>query len=152
MRTTDGAADNAKVVGIIAEYDPIHNGHVYHLGQTRMISRADFVLVAMSGDWTQRGGPAILDKWTRARLAVEAGADLVVELPAVFALSSGEGFARGGVRLLRSLGCDTISFGSECGDMAKLRRVAACLKEEPPAFRAVLRDKLDEGMSFPKAR
>ena len=116
------------------------------------MSRADFVIAVMSGDFTQRGEPALLDKWIRAQMAVDAGVDLVVELPFAFACNSAEFFARGGVNILEGLGCDFISFGSESGDADALMRVAGVLANEPADFRKALRKHLDLGLSFPKAR
>lgn len=142
-----------RVLGIIAEYDPIHNGHMHHLLESRKMCRADFSVAVMSGDLTQRGEPAMLDKWTRAEMAVRSGIDLVIELPAVYATGSAEIFCRGGVQMLRALGCVTdMSFGSEAGDLEILTAVASLLGEEPDAYRRILRRFLDEGRTFPKAR
>ncbi|MBR6503428.1 MAG: nucleotidyltransferase family protein, partial [Firmicutes bacterium] len=103
-----------KAYGIIAEYNPFHNGHRYHIEETRRRTGCDAVAVVMSGDFVQRGEPALLDKWTRAEAALRCGADLVLELPAVFACSSAEHFAFGGVGILEGLGVpDGISFGAE---------------------------------------
>jgi len=144
-----------KAVGIIAEYDPFHAGHAYHLGKAREESGADYVVVVMSPDFLQRGQPALIDKWVRARMALEAGADLVLELPVRSAVASAEFFAAGGVRLLDSLGCiDALSFGCESTDsFALLRRAAHFFAgEEPGEYRTLLREKLRLGVSFPKAR
>lgn len=123
-----------KAVGIIAEYDPFHAGHAYHLGKAREESGADYVVVVMSPDFLQRGQPALIDKWVRARMALEAGADLVLELPVRSAVASAEFFAAGGVRLLDSLGCiDALSFGCESTDsFALLRRAAHFFAGEEP--------------------
>lgn len=113
-----------KVCGIIAEYNPFHNGHAYQLQAARQ-SGATHVVCVLSGNFTQRGDAAMMDKLSRARCALAAGADLVVELPVVYALSSAEGFARGGVALLQAMGCvDTLHFGSECGDVNALLSAA----------------------------
>ena len=95
---------NVRAVGIIAEYDPFHNGHAFHLQKTKEESRADIVVCVMSGDFTQRGRPALLDKWTRSRLACDNGADLVLELPFCYAAQGAETFARGAVGILEGLG------------------------------------------------
>ena len=108
-----------KIAGIIAEYNPFHNGHLFHLEKTREAGFSH-IAVAMSGPFVQRGETAVLDKWTRARTAVSCGADLVLELPVACALSSAADFARGGVSLLRAAGAQTLSFGSECGDAGLL--------------------------------
>lgn len=102
-----------RITGIIAEYNPLHNGHRYQLQQAREASRADLVIVCMSGNYVQRGQPAILDKWTRAQLALRNGADMVVELPFASAVQPAERFAEGAVKLLAALGCQTLAFGSE---------------------------------------
>ena len=142
-----------KIAGVIAEYNPITNGHIYHLEKTREMSRADFVVAVMSGDFTQRGMPAEMDKWTRSRLAAESGADLVVELPFVYATGSAEMFARGGIGILDGLGIvDTVSFGSESGDLDQLKRLADLLAREPDPYKGSLKKHLQTGMSFPAAR
>ena len=110
--------DQIKTAGIIAEYNPFHNGHQYQIEEIRRQTGADFVIVAMSGDFVQRGEPAIFDKYTRTRMALCGGADLVVELPALFATSSAEDFAACGVSLLGSLGTDFLCFGSESGNLS----------------------------------
>ena len=138
-----------KIAGIIAEYNPFHNGHLFHLEKTREAGFSH-IAVAMSGPFVQRGETAVLDKWTRARTAVSCGADLVLELPVACALSSAADFARGGVSLLRAAGAQTLSFGSECGDAGLLagqaRRLDAVESSAP------MRAFLKEGMSFPRAR
>ena len=142
-----------RTLGIIAEYNPIHNGHIYQIEKAKLISKADFVVVVMSGDFTQRGEPAIIDKWKRAELACRAGADLVLEMPFLFATSSAEGFAAGGVGILENLGViDAISFGAESNNMEDLQFLATFLRDEPPEFKAILKKHLDLGLSFPKAR
>ena len=139
------------VVGIIAEYNPFHAGHALHIAQTRQMVGECAVIAVMSGNFVQRGDCAVLDKWTRARSALEGGADLVLELPTVWAVSSAERFARGAVELLASTGVVThLSFGSECGDVDKLRQIADCLDSD--TYRAGLRRFLDEGMPFAACR
>ena len=124
------------VAGIICEYDPLHTGHAYLMAQAREAG-AEAVVCAISGNFTQRGGFAVTDKLSRAEMAVSCGADLVLELPTVWAMSTAERFARGGVELLTRTGVVTeLVFGSECGDLAALRRAADCL--ESPEFTASL--------------
>ena len=118
-------------IGIICEFDPLHSGHARLLSHARAMG-ADAVICAMSGNFTQRGSFAALDKRARAEMAVRCGADLVVELPTVWAMSPAETFARGGVQLLALTGVDTLLFGSECGELSALRRLADCL--DSPAF------------------
>ena len=116
-------------IGIVAEYNPFHTGHALQLARTRELLGADLPAVAvMSGCWVQQADCAVADKWTRARLALMGGVDLVLELPTVWAVSSAESFARGAVSILNAAGVvDVLSFGSESGDMEQLRQVAACL-------------------------
>lgn len=142
-----------KTAGIIAEYNPFHNGHKYHLEEVRRQTGADYLIIVMSGDFTQRGIPAVINKYSRARMALDAGADLVLELPVCYATGSAAWFAQGAICLLDSLGCvDLVSFGSECGDIDRLTAMAKILSEEPPAFTETLQRCLKEGLSFPAAR
>ena len=142
-----------KIVGLIAEYNPFHNGHAYHIQKAKEISGADSVIVVMSGNFVQRGEPAILPKHMRTEMALKSGADLVLELPVCFATGSAEQFAYGAVTLLEHLGCvDSICFGSECGDIDSLAKVAKILSDEPPLFQASLQQYLKMGLSFPAAR
>ena len=141
-----------KIAGIIAEYNPFHTGHAYQIACTREQLGADCAIVAvMSGHWVQGGRPAVLDKWTRAKLALLGGVDLILELPTVWAVSSAESFAKGAVALLAGTGViDVLSFGSECGEVDKLRRIASFLNG--PVYQAGLRRFIGEGMPFAAAR
>lgn len=142
-----------KVVGIIAEYNPFHRGHEYQIRYVRETLGADYVIVAMSGDFVQRGAPALMEKYLRAEMALLGGADLVLELPIQVSTASAEGFAAGGVSLLDGLGCvDELCFGSECGDTEILMETARILVAEPPVYRDFLQKNLRDGMSFPLAR
>lgn len=140
------------VIGIVAEYNPFHTGHAYQIAQSRQQLAEDCpVVVVMSGNWVQQANCAVLDKWNRARMAVLGGADLVLELPTVWATSSAERFARGAITLLDATGIVThLSFGSESGNLDGLSCVAACL--DTPEFSASLRQALEQGTSFPAAR
>ena len=140
------------VVGIVAEYNPFHTGHAYQIAESRRALGEDCAAAAvMSGSWVQGGRPAVLDKWTRAKLALLGGTDLVLELPSVWALSSAETFARGAVDLLESTGAVThLSFGSECGELSPLRQMAACLGS--PEHEAGLRRLAAGGLPFAAAR
>ncbi|MDR2132316.1 MAG: nucleotidyltransferase [Clostridiales Family XIII bacterium] len=141
------------MVGIVAEYNPFHNGHLLHIESSVKLADADGVVAVMSGNFVQRGEPALIDKWRRARTAVENGVDLVVELPFFYATGSAEHFASGAVRLLDAMGCVThLSFGCEEGSVAPLAEAARVLAEESPAFKETLRAALKSGMSFPRAR
>lgn len=140
-------------VGIIAEYNPFHTGHAYQISEARRITGADHVLVIMSGDYVQRGMPAVMDKYMRTRLALDGGADCIVELPVWMATSSAADFAEGGIAILDALGCiDYLCFGSETGELSLLMQAASLFLEEPPVFRQELKKQLSLGKSFPKAR
>ena len=141
-----------KVCGIIAEYNPFHKGHAYQLKKIREDLRADYILIAMSGDFVQRGEPALLEKHLRAEMALRCGADLVLELPVRVSTASAEGFADGAMRLLASLGVVThVCFGAET-DSPLLHRIADLLAGESPEFRRILSSFLSEGFSMPAAR
>ena len=117
-----------KICGIVAEYNPFHNGHKYHIEKTKELYGATHIVAVMSGNFTQRGDIAVMDKFRRAETALKNGVDLVIELPVPFALGSAEQFATGSVSLLNSLGCvDMISFGSECGDLSLLEETAGAV-------------------------
>lgn len=142
-----------KVLGIVAEYNPFHNGHLYHLQASREMAGADCVVAVMSGNFTQRGEPAIVDKWARTEMALSNGVDLVIELPFAYAMASAEFFAYGAVKLLDSLGAvDMLSFGSESGDLESLSEAASILGDEPAEYRLALKTSLSSGKSFPAAR
>lgn len=141
------------ITGIIAEYNPLHKGHKFHIEKTKSITGADYLVTVLSGDFVQRGLPALMDKHTRTRMALEAGSDLVIELPAYYALSSGEGFAFGGISILDQLGCvDTVSFGTEAGDLSSLTTIAKLLSNESIAYKEVYQSALKNGMTHPAAR
>ncbi len=136
-------------VGIIAEYNPFHSGHAHQIAAVKKFCGAEIVAV-MSGSFTQRGSPTILDKWTRARLAISGGVDLVLELPFIAAVRSAQDFARGGVRLLERLGVvDTLAFGSELADLSTLKRAAAAFDEK--FFATELRRLMSAGTSYAAA-
>ena len=148
-----GGMDMKKnVVGIIAEYNPLHNGHTYHLTTARDMSAADAVVVALSSHFVQRGEPAFLDKWQRTRMALSCGADLVLELPCLFSCANAGIFANAGVDILARTGLVThLSFGME-NPCSELDTIAAILVQEPPLFKEKLRFFLDAGYSFVEAR
>lgn len=139
-----------KIAGIIAEYNPFHSGHLFHIEKTK--ERADAVVCVISGAFTQRGLPALTDKWSRARMAAECGADLVLELPYPFSAAPAEIFAFGGVSLLHRLGCvDFLSFGSESGDIEGLKKAAAVLDEKEADISKHIKENAGEGKSFAAA-
>lgn len=141
-----------KIAGVIAEYNPFHKGHAHHLKETRRMGGCDYVVVCMDGSFTQRGEPACMDKWSRARVALNCGADAVFELPALWALQPADGFARGGVAVLGGLGCDLLSFGSEETDINLLKTLAEVGENEPPELTEALRKGLEAGKSHARAR
>lgn len=142
-----------KVCGIIAEYNPFHNGHAYHIEKTKEVTNCDAIVAVMSGNFVQRGAPALFDKWTRTEMALKNGVDLVIELPTYYATSSAEYFAQGSVGLLDSLGIvDCLSFGAKTTDLDALKRVANILYLEPNDYKTILQNELKKGISFPIAR
>lgn len=141
-----------KTVGIVSEYNPFHNGHKYHIEAAREACGAEYCVCVMSGSFVQRGEPSIFDKWTRAEMAVLNGADLVIELPVVYACQPAEIFALGAIKILHALGViDFICFGSELGDTDALHSLASLLHDEPAAFKLLLKKQLELGVSYPRA-
>ena len=141
------------ICGIIAEYNPFHNGHAYHIEQTKKETNCDAIVVIMSGNFIQRGVPALFDKWTRTKMALKNGADLVIELPSYYATSSAEYFAQGSISLLDGLGVvSNISFGSNTADLDALKRIANVLYLEPENYKKLLQSELKRGTSYPIAR
>lgn len=139
-------------VGLITEYNPFHNGHRYHIKKAKELTEADTAVVIMSGNYVQRGTPAIMDKYTRTAIALDNGADLVFELPVSYSTSSAEFFARGAVESLHALGfVDCICFGSEIDNLEEMKNLAQILFEEPEEISILLKEKLKENMSYPKA-
>lgn len=142
-----------KITAIICEYNPLTNGHAEHLRRARLETGADTILCVMSGSFTQRGDAAIADKYMRAEQAIHAGADIVVELPTIYAISPADNFAYGAIKTISAFpDVNYISFGSECGDSTAIKKVASLLANEPDDFKALLRKHIDEGTVFPKAR
>ena len=143
----------SKVIGIIAEYNPFHNGHLYHLKKSLQDTGSSYSVAIISGNFTQRGSTSLVDKWTKAQIALQNGIDLVIELPLLYSISSAENFAEGAIKILDSLKVvDYVSFGSESGDISTLNQIADILYKEPKAFKNILSHELDKGLSFPKAR
>lgn len=141
------------VVGIVAEYNPFHNGHFYHLQKSKEITGANNCVCVISGNFTQRGEPSIVNKWMKTYMALCGGANLVIELPVEYSISSAENFASGAVKILSSIGIvDNISFGAECDDLATLNNIANVIYAEPPEYKNILTHELARGVSFPVAR
>ena len=142
-----------KTIGIVTEYNPFHKGHAYMIEEAKKKAGADRVVVVMSGSFVQRGEPAIFDKWTRAEAALKNGADLVLELPVLFAAANAETFARAAVRILEETGIvDVLCFGSESGDLHSMQEAARLMENETEEFQHLLKEQLDEGLSYPAAR
>ena len=141
------------VLGIIAEYNPFHNGHLYHLLKSKEETKSEYTIAVMGGNFTQRGEASLIDKWTKAEMAIANGIDLVIELPLLYAISSAENFADGAIKILNSLKIvDNISFGTETEDLNKLNIISNILYNEPKEFKILLEESLQKGISFPKAR
>lgn len=143
----------SNVLGIIAEYNPFHNGHLHHLIESKRITNSDYCIAIMSGNFTQRGEVSIVNKWEKAQMAISNGIDLVIELPTLYAISSAENFASGAIKILNSLGIvDFVSFGSESNDITLLDDIADVLASEPAQYKTLLSHELARGESYPKAR
>lgn len=143
----------SKTVGIIAEYNPFHNGHLYHLQKAKQEANADYCIAVISGNFTQRGDTSIVNKWAKAYMAICGGADLVIELPTIYSVSSAENFANGAIKILDSLKIvDSFAFGAEANDIATLNNIANVLYEEPRGYTSILNHELQKGISYPTAR
>ena len=141
------------VLGIICEYNPFHNGHLYHLNEAKKVTNSDYSVAIISGNFAQRGEPSIVSKWAKTEMALKCGVDLVLELPVIYSISSAENFAYGATKILDSLDIvDYLAFGSECGDITILDDIVQVLIEEPKAYRTLLSHELSTGVSYPKAR
>lgn len=140
------------IVGLIVEYNPLHNGHAYHFAEAKRLSGAEAVVAVMSGDFLQRGEPAIVSKWARTEMALSLGADVVIELPVAYAVQPAEWFAHGAVALLEATGVVThLCFGSEAGALEALEPLAARLADESAALKAAVAEELATGASYPAA-
>jgi len=142
-----------KILGIITEYNPFHNGHLYHFFKAKEITRADYVVAVMSGNFLQRGEPAIINKWARTKMALNAGVDLIIELPFVFSTQDANGFAFGAVKLLDSLKIiDYLCFGCETDNLDTLYSISNFLDVEPQKYKELIVYNSKNGYEFPKAR
>ncbi|MDQ0155898.1 nucleotidyltransferase [Robertmurraya andreesenii] len=140
-----------QATGIVVEYNPFHNGHAFHLEKTKAITKAEIVIAVMSGQFLQRGEPALLPKWMRAKMALLAGVDIVVELPYQFATQKADTFAFGAVSLLGAMGCESICFGSESGEIEPFLTTLQFLEENKEEYDNQIRDYLDQGFNYPSA-
>lgn len=142
----------SKILAVISEYNPFHNGHLYHLQKSKKMIAPDYSVCIMSGNFCQRGDTSIMDKWSKAEAALKCGFDLVVELPVVYSISSAENFAEGALKILEAFDDVTLSFGSECGNLDTLNNIADVLYNEPKEYQTILAHELSKGLSYPKAR
>ena len=142
-----------KIIGIVSEYNPFHNGHLYHLQKSLQMTHSSYSVAIISGNFTQRGSTSLVDKWVKTEIAIRNGIDLVIELPLLYSISSAENFAEGAIKILDSLKIiDYISFGSESGDISTLNMISDILLQEPETYKNILSQELSKGLSFPKAR
>jgi len=133
----------SKILGIIAEYNPFHNGHLYHIEVSKRLIDPAYTVCIISGNFAQRGIPSVINKWEKTKIALESGADLVIELPTVYSISSAENFAQGAIKILESFKATTVlSFGSECGDISILKDISQILTDEPPEYKSLLAHEL----------
>lgn len=137
-----------KSCGVVVEYNPLHNGHVYHLKKARELSGADTIIAIMSGNFLQRGEPAIVDKWSRAQMALAAGADIVIELPVAFSTQPADYFAKGAVGLLQAMKCEAICFGSESGESKDYQKLAQFLKQHAATIDQRFKENKDPGQTY----
>lgn len=143
----------SKVVAIIAEYNPFHNGHLYHIEETKRITGAESVICVMGGNFTQRGENSIVNKWDKTKMAILNGIDLVIELPTIYTVSSAENFASGAIKILNQLNIvDYVSFGAETDNMEKLKKLARVFTNEPREYKKTVKQEMKKGNSYPKAR
>ena len=141
------------ILAVISEYNPFHNGHLKHLNESKQLTKADFSLAVMTGNFVQRGAPSLVNKWVKAEMALKAGFDIVLELPTIYSISSAENFAEGAIKMLHSLGIvDYLSFGSELGQIEPLDDLANLLYKEPKEFSSLIHQQLKTGVSYPRAR
>ena len=140
-----------KATGVIVEYNPFHNGHFYHIKESQKKTDADVIIAVMSGNFLQRGEPALVDKWTRAEMALKAGVDIVIELPYVFATAQASDFARGSVSILEAMGCNAFCFGSEEGSIEPFTQTYKLISTHQETYQNLIKQYMKLGLSYPKA-
>lgn len=140
-----------KAVGIIVEYNPFHNGHAYHAKQAKVETGADVVIAVMSGQFLQRGEPALVDKWTRTKMALQSGVDIVIELPYVYSTAQATDFAYGAITLLDAIGCDSFAFGSEAGRIEPFLQTYESIRDHTILYNEAIRKAIQKGLSYPMA-
>lgn len=142
----------SKVLGIIAEYNPLHNGHIYHLQSAKSQTESDYVVAILTGNFTQRGNTSLLNKWEKTNVALRNGVDLVIELPTIYSISSAENFANGAIKILDTIGIvDYLAFGMENPDLTNMLKIAKTLTSEPSKYKKLLNFELDKGLSYSKS-
>ena len=137
---------------IISEYNPFHFGHLYHLNESISQTDTDFKVAIISGNFVQRGEPSIINKWEKAKVALSAGFDLVLELPTLYAISSAENFANGSIKIADQIGSNYISFGTESGDLEKLKKLSSLINKNEKEYITNVKGKIAEGFSYPKSQ
>ena len=137
---------------IISEYNPFHFGHLYHLNESISQTDTDFKVAIISGNFVQRGEPSIINKWEKAKVALSAGFDLVLELPTLYAISSAENFASGSIKIADQIGSNYISFGTESGDLEKLKKLSSLINKNEKEYITNVKGKIAEGFSYPKSQ
>ena len=137
---------------IISEYNPFHFGHLYHLNESISQTDTDFKVAIISGNFVQRGEPSIINKWEKAKVALSAGFDLVLELPTLYAISSAENFANGSIKIADQIKSNYISFGTESGDLEKLKKLSSLINKNEKEYIANVKEKIAEGFSYPKSQ
>lgn len=140
-----------KACGVVVEYNPFHNGHLYHLQKAKELTKADVMIAVMSGNFLQRGEPAIIDKFYRTKAALAAGADIVIELPYAYAVQSSELFAKGAILSLHELGISSLCFGSELGEIGPFLKLFSQLEKNKQTYDETIKKLLQKGNSYPKA-
>ena len=140
-----------KATGIVVEHNPFHNGHFYHIKESRNKTASDIIIAVMSGNFLQRGEPSLVDKWTRSEMALKAGVDLVIELPYVFATAQASDFARGSIALLEAIGCDAFCFGSEEGTIEPFTNTYEVIASQQQTYQNLIKQYMKLGLSYPKA-
>ncbi len=140
-----------KVLGIVVEYNPFHNGHIYHIEQAKKLTQCDYTVAVMSSSFVQRGEPAIIDKWQRSALALDYGVDLVIELPLVYAMQSADYFAKGSIELLNAIGVTDLCFGSEDGRIDTFIEIAKLIKDHNNDYNILIKDYMKQGIRYPDA-
>lgn len=140
-----------KVLGLIVEYNPFHKGHIYHINKSKSLVKADYTVAIMSGNFVQRGEPAIINKWKRSEIALEYGVDLVIELPFVYSCQSADYFAKGALKILSEIGVTDLCFGSEIGDIEVFKEIAYCIKDHEDEYNHLVKENMKLGIRYPDA-